>query len=303
MADQQDDAKQGQQLNRALGQNTVQFHLDGKMPNPQVVDIDKGGGTPNQKTERWANRIAFYHFVQPNAAKAEQALQGTLAHFQGMVDKGHQCVGDTDEALTLSHGPIWWRAILSLRITSQRLAAEKGGRFKDLEQAVLDWLEFHTTLNLLGEIQSGPRRGEVWLPGARSKESDQPETDKVTNVIHQLLTTGNVISKVGPKFFKLSQDAQDIAGAALVRLIQGGIGVGNVKGGRLPKLANRLVVERFDDGHAGRYPDGIKKDNGHVQEAWAHYPSGRIGLSKTIGHIPADVRFTGQAKQREVARA
>jgi hypothetical protein len=267
-----------------------------------VVDIEKGSGTPNQKTERWANRIAFYHFVKPDADKAARSLQGTLDHFQGQLSTGHQCIGGTDEALTLSHGPIWWRAILSLRLTSHRLAAERGGRFKDLEQLILDWIELHTTLDTLGEITSGPRRGEVWLPGARSKESDDPTTDKVTNVVHQIITRGAVISQAGSQFFTLTQDAQDRAGAALAKKIQGGIGFGNATGGRMPKLCNRLVVERFDDGHVARYPDGVAKDNGHLLEAWAHYPSGRIGASKQLNRIPADIHFQGQPKSREIAK-
>ncbi len=298
------DPQAGKQLNRALGENTVQFHLNGTMPNPQVVDIEKGGGTPNQKTERWANRIAFYHFVQPDPGKAAQSLQGTIQLFEGQLAKGHQCVGGTDEALTLSHAPIWWRAIMSLRLTSNRLAA-RGGKYKDLEQLVLDWIEFHTTLNMLGEIASGPRRGEVWLPGARSKESDDPNTDKVNNVIHQMITRGkdNVISKTGPKFFDLTLEAPDRAGAALARQIQAGIGFGNATGGRMPKLNNRLVVDRFEDGHVARYPDGVAKDNDHAEEVWAQYPSGRLGLSKKLGQIPPDVRFQGQARELEVIKA
>src|SRR6185503_14943394 len=136
---------QAQQLNRSLGQNTVQFHLDRAMPIQQVVDLEKDGGTPNQKTERWANRIAFYHFVKRDASKAEKekALEGTIAHFQGQAAKGHQCIGGTDEALTLSHAPIWWRAILSLRITSHDLAVQRGGKYKDLERLILDWIGFH----------------------------------------------------------------------------------------------------------------------------------------------------------------
>ena len=297
------DEQPGKQLNRALGENTVQFHLDGTMPNPAVVEIEKGGGTPNQKTERWANRIAFYHFVEPDADKAKQALQGTIQLFEGQVAKGHQCVGATDEAMTLSHAPIWWRAILSLRITSNRLAKERGGPYKDLEQLVLDWIEYHTTLNTLGEIPSGPRQGEVWLPGARSKEGANLNTDKVNNVIHQIITRGQAISKTGPQFFVLSQDAPDRAGAALAKQIQGSIGFGNASGGRMPKLCNRFVVDRFEDGHVGRYPDGVAKDNDHALEAWVQYASGTLGLSKTLNQIPPDVQFQGQPREQVIEKA
>jgi hypothetical protein len=292
----------GEQLNKVLGANTVQFHLDGTMPNPGAADIKQTGGTPNQKTERWANRIALYHFVQPDAGKARQALDGTIDLFEGQLQRGHQCVGNEDEALTLSHAPIWWRAILSLRITSNRLA-NRGTDYAHLEQLVLDWLEHHTTLSSLGQITSGPRKGEIWVPAARTKlgNGGQQNTDKMTNVIHQLMTTGK--TQVSSKFFVLTQDAPDRSGAALAQTIQGSIGFGNVTGGTLPNLANRLVFERFDDGHMGQYPDGIAKDNGHVQQAWAQYSSGRIDCTKDIEPLPADVQFHGQARTREVEKA
>jgi hypothetical protein len=295
-------AENGEQLNNVLGRNTIQFHLDGTMPNPATASIEKTNGTPNQKTERWANRMALYHFVQPDAAKAKQALDGTIELFEGQLQRGHQCIGNEDEALTLSHAPIWWRAIMSLRITSHDLAG-RGTGYRHLEQLVLDWLEHHVTLNSLGQIQSGPKKGEIWLPAARSHldgNGAEKKTDKITNVIHQLMTTGVVTTKTGPQFFDLSQDAPDRAGAALARRIKGSIGFGNVNGGTMPKLCNRLVIEQFEDGHVGRYPDGVAKDNHHAREAWAHYPSGRIDFSKDIGHIPEDIQFQGVARTREI---
>jgi hypothetical protein len=298
-------AGNGEQLNKVLGANTVQFHLDGTMPNPGAADINQGGGTPNQKTERWANRIALYHFVQPDTAKAKQALAGTIELFEGQVARGHQCIGNEDETLTLSHAPIWWRGILSLRITSNRLAG-RGSDYAHLEQLVLDWLEFHTTLNSLGQIASGPKQGEIWVPGARTKlgngNGGDKQTDKVTNVVHQLMTT-NTKPDAGKKFFELSQDRPDTAGAALAQMIKGGIGFGNVTAGRMPKLRNRLVFERFDDGHVGRYPDGIAKDNGHVQQAWAQYATGRIDCSRGLDPLPNDIAFTGTPRMREIEQA
>lgn len=310
----------GQQLNKVLGANTVQFHTDGTMPNPGAADLSQGGGTPNQKTERWANRIALYHFVQPDPAKAKQALDGTIEHFEGQLKKGHQCVGGEDEALTLSHAPIWFRAIMSLRITTNRLAG-RGTDYAHLEQLVLDWLEHHTTLNELGRIQSGPKQNEIWVPGARTKVGSgggaggddgdgdgsdsvgNKSTDKVTNVIHQLMTTGNVTTKTGPKFFTLAQDRPDTAGAALAKTIKAGIGFGNVTGGTLPKLCNRLVFEHYDDGHVARYPDGIMKDNGHVQQAWAQYSTGLIDYSKGLDPLPASVQFQGTPRTKEIEKA
>lgn len=295
---------EGQQLNKVLGANTVQFHLDGTMPNPGAADINQGGGTPNQKTERWANRIALYHFVQPDAGKAKQALEGTIELFEGQVARGHQCVGIEDEALTLSHAPIWWRAIMSLRITTNRLAG-RGTDYAHLEQLVLDWLEFHTTLSSLGQIASGPKAGEIWVPGARTKLGDgsgEKKTDKVTNVIHQLMTTDQK-PDAGKKFFDLSHDRPDVAGAALAKQIKATIGFGNVTGGRMPKLRNRLVFERFDDGHVGRYPDGIVKDNGHVRQAWAQYSTGLIDCTRDIEPLPDNVVFQGPGRTREIEKA
>jgi hypothetical protein len=294
-------AENGEQLNNVLGENTVQFHLDGTMPNSEAVSLEKGGGTPNQKGERWANRIAFYHFVQPDADKAKQALEGAIDFFEGQLATGHQCIAGADEALTLSHAPIWWRAMMSLRITSHDLAG-RGAAYGHLEQLVLDWLEHHTTLNALGQIKSGPKKGEIWVPAARSKldGTGEKKTDKITNVVHQLMTTGVVATQTGPQFFVLSQDAPDRAGAVLARKIKDTIGFGDVNGGTVPKLCNRLVFEQFDDGHVGRYPDGIAKDNHHAREAWAHYPSGRIDFSKDINQIPPDIHFQGQAREREI---
>ncbi|HEX3125723.1 MAG TPA: hypothetical protein VH394_00175 [Thermoanaerobaculia bacterium] len=294
----------GEQLNKVLGENTAQFHLDGTMPNPGAADLDNTGGTPNQKTERWANRIALYHFVDPNAGKAKKALEGTIEHFEGQVANGHQCVGKEDEALTLSHAPIWWRAIMSLRITTNRLAG-RGSDYAHLEQLVLDWLEFHTTLNSLGQIKSGPKAGEIWVPGARTKLKDgsgEKKTETVTNVIHQLMTTDEK-PDVSKKFFALSQDAPDRAGAALAKQIKDTIGFGDVTGGRMPKLRNRLVFESFDDGHVGRYPDGIAKDNGHVRQAWAQYSTGRIDCTREIEPLPDDVIFQGNPRTREIEAA
>jgi hypothetical protein len=293
----------GEQLNRVLGANTVQFHLDGTMPNPGAADLDKGGGTPNQKTERWANRIALYHFVEPNDKKAKQALDGTIELFEGQLERGHQCIGKEDESMTLSHAPIWWRAILSLRITSHDLAG-RGDGYRRLEQLVLDWLEHHTTLNALGLIPSGPRAGEIWVPAARTKvgKGDQ-ETDAVNNVVHQIITT-DTKPNVGKKFFDLSQDRPDTAGAALAKKIKETIGFGeNVTRGTMPKLANRLVFERFEDGHVGRYPDGIKKDNGHVRQAWVEYATGRIDCTRDIEPLPDDIQFHGQPRTREIEQA
>jgi hypothetical protein len=297
-------AGNGEQLNKVLGTNTVQFHLDRTMPSPGAADLAQIGGTPNQKTERWANRIALFHFVQPDPVKAKQALQGTIELFEGQLARGHQCIGNEDETLTLSHAPIWWRAIMSLRLTTHELAG-RGTGYAHLEQLVLDWLEHHTTLNALGEIKSGPKAGEIWVPAARTKFGVEGEraTDTVNNVVHQLMTRGNVTVKAGKKIFDLTQKAQDTAGAALASLVvKRGLGFGNVNGGRMPKLRNRLVFESFDDGHVGRYPDGIAKDNGHAREAWAHYPSGRIDCSKDIDQIPADIQFQGQPRTREIER-
>src|SRR4051795_9125457 len=122
------------QLNFLLGRNTAYFHLqhplpdlrcvpvrdtfdckgltpfDCRLPFPEV--IDGAGGTPNQKTERVANQIANYFFANPDRKKALEVYKAAERFFSAQAkNTGHQCVAAADEALTTSHGPIWWRAI------------------------------------------------------------------------------------------------------------------------------------------------------------------------------------------------
>src|SRR4051794_39047569 len=172
-----------EQLNKELGANTVQFHTAYPLPHLQCTAagqcslpfpgaITSTGGTPNQKAERYANQIAYYHFVSPDTARGQQAVSEAIAFFQGQTNQtGHQCVFGADEGLTPSHGPIWWRALTSLRITTAVLAS-RGGGYEVLESSVLGWIQDHFALCALGEITSGVNAGKVLVPGARWKNPD-----------------------------------------------------------------------------------------------------------------------------------
>jgi hypothetical protein len=324
-------AQGGQQLNRILGDNTVFFHQTHALPTLQPTGAKaqgvpnpgvfaSAGGTPNQKAERLANRIAFFHFVQPNAGQAASAVSDTIAFFQGQLQTGHQCIFNADEALTPSHSPIWWRAITSLRITTHALAG-RGGDNATLASLVLDWIQFHTSLNRLGEIRGGPNAGKVLLPGSRTKGNPDPSkdcfcvtvqggggknypkeplTDQVNNVVHQLIMTGAVPWDLPAKVFLLRDEAQDLAGVALAKqIVTSGVGFGNATSARLPQLRSRLVVERFSNGHRARFPDGMPCAVQPALEAYADYETGQLCVSRTVGGCPPPA-FAGQPETTEV---
>lgn len=295
------------QLNRLLGQNTVQFHQQHSLPdlepmvktpsflNPSVVDGT--GGTPNQKAERLANRVAFYHFVEPDAAKGRKAASDAVAFFKDQLTAGHQCVGNADEALTPSHGPIWLRAIMSLRLTSRVLGRTHNGKpYSELEMRVLQWIRHHTSLNRLGEVSGGIHQGKVLLPGARSdnalcfeggtggptdKYPADPLTDQVTNVVHQLIVNGKVTWALGRNFWKLRQEAQDLAGAVLARgIVDSNVGFGAATQPSLPILRSRLLVYRLPDSHWGTFPELMPCALDPSYHAWARYSVSELCRSK-----------------------
>jgi hypothetical protein len=301
------------QLNRLLGQNTVQFHLQHSLPNldpkvktpsfPNPSVVDGTGGTPNQKAERLANRVAFYHFVEPNAAKGKKAASDAVAFFKDQLTTGHQCVGNADEALTPSHGPIWLRAIMSLRITSHVLGrTHKGKPYPELEMRVLQWIQHHTSLNRLGEVMDGIHQGKVLLPGARTDVArcvtggtggpnrgypGDPLTDQVTNVVHQLIVNGTVTWKLGRNFWKLRQEAQDLTGAVLARgIVDSNIGFGTATQPALPLLRSRLLVYRLEDAHWGTFPELMPCALDPSYHAWAQYSTSELCRSKEPGIPP-----------------
>jgi hypothetical protein len=308
-----------QQLNKLFGANTVAFHQQYPLPSlkptpaakaglPAVGAINSSGGTPNQKAERLANRIAVYHFVQPDAGEAASAVADAIGFFQGQLRTGHQCIANADEALTASHSPIWWRAITSLRATTSALA-NRGGDYATLAQCVLDWLQFHTSLNALGEIPSGPNAGKVLLPGSRWKSAmavpgdpdnacgrftpdgggqggypKDPLTDQVNNIVHQLITTGTVPWSLPGKFFVLRSEAPDLAGVALAKqLVDSGVGFGDATTSNLPQLRSRLVVQRFANGHRATFPDGMPCALQAALDAYTDYSTGEMCMSYTVG--------------------
>jgi len=324
-----DGPKKGEQLNRSLGDNTVFFHQTfatsnlkattaksvAGVPKPGVLATK--GGTPNQKAERIANRLAIFHFVQPNAAQAEAAVSDALDYFRGQLRTGHQCIAKADEALTGSHSPIWWRAITSLRITTHSLA-DRGGDYADLASLVLDWIQFHTSLNTLGEIPSGVNAGKVLLPGSRWKGDPsqdcvcvtpegggkryvkEPLTDQVNNVVHQLIKSGRAPWSLPGKFFVLREEAQDLAGVALAKqIIDSGIGFGDATTFRLPQLRSKLVVQRFANGHRGFFPDGMRFAGKPALDGCAEYETGQMCLSRTVDACPPP-SFSGEAEETVV---
>lgn len=316
-ADPSNQGQGGQQLNKALGANTVQFHTayplpglagpaggQGSLPFPGA--ITSMGGTPNQKAERHANQIAFYHWVAPDSTLAEQAVGETIAFFQKQAEQtGHQCVLNADEGLTASHGPIWWRALASLRITSAVLA-RRGGIYATLESSVLGWIRDHCALCALGEIPSGVNAGKVLVPGARwnNPDSENPWfaqqvsggdggypkdenlTDQVTNVVYQLIKTGSTPWKLPARYFTLSQDQADLAGAALTRqILDSGIGFGSPET-RQPHLRSELIFERYSNGHRAFFPNGMPDALSPALEAWADSETGTLCMSKVVGAHP-----------------
>ncbi|HEY4590966.1 MAG TPA: hypothetical protein VIJ61_01080, partial [Thermoanaerobaculia bacterium] len=111
------------QLNFLLGRNTAYFHLQYPLPSLKCVPvkptfdcddltpfncqlpypevINGSGGTPNQKTERVANQIAYYFFTNPDQKKAKTAYEAAERFFNDQANStGHQCVGAADEALS-----------------------------------------------------------------------------------------------------------------------------------------------------------------------------------------------------------
>lgn len=333
------------QLNWYLGRNTAYFHLqyplpkltcqpvkqkfdckdltpfDGKLPYPQVVDDT--GGTPNQKAERVANQMAFYFFTNPDRKEGPKAYKNAVRFFTDQADHtGHQCIGKSDEGLTPSHGPIWWRAVASLRITSWGIANGLVPWFKngDLEQAVLGWIQWHQDLSALGEILGGPQKWKVLLPGSRwsgkatlfpspcpkVKEPDapfggpytkEPMTDQVSSVIYQLIKTGSVEKvpwKLGGGFWNLDPCSLDRVGAPLVKsALEHGLDCCSSSAGA-PKLHSQLEVDRHHNGHVARFPCGMPGALKPALWAWADYDTGCMSLSLDGDPPPPDFSGKGQ---------
>jgi len=317
------------QLNFLLGRNTVYFHLQHPLPDLKCVAvrsafackdltpfncqppfpevIDGAGGTPNQKTERIANQIAYYFFTNPDRAKAAAVYKAAERFFNAQAGTtGHQCVVTADEGLTVSHGPIWWRAIASLRITSWAIANGQVPWLKDggLEQRVLAWIQWHQELSALGEISGGPQKWKVLLPGARWSGSPtlfpdpcprsaadaqpgkpypkDPMTDQVSNVIYQLIKAGSAAGvpwRLPRNFWVLDPCALDRAGAALMRsAVDHGLGF-PFPMDEPPKLHSQLVVDRYPGGHVAHYPCGMPNALSPSIWGWADYETGCMSLS------------------------
>jgi hypothetical protein len=331
------------QLNFFLGRNTAYFHLQYPLPNLRCVPvkaafdcddltpfncqlpypevINGAGGTPNQKTERIANQIAYYFFTNPgDQKKAKEVYKAAERYFNDQAkNTGHQCVGAADESLTTSHGPIWWRAIASLRITSWAIANGQVPWLKDngLEEGVLGWVQWHQELSALGEIAGGPQKWKVLLPCARSSGAPtpfpnpcpkvaaedpppgqsypkDPMTDQVSNVIYQLIKTGSVSGvpwKLGKNFWTLDPCALDRVGAPLVKsALEHGLTFSAPADP--PKLHSQLVVDRYPGGHVAHYPCGMPDALRSSIWGWADYTTGCISLSADSDPQPPE--FSGE---------
>lgn len=343
----------GRQTNWYLGRNTSYFHLQYPLPHLACVKISPSfdcrdldpfdchlpypdvingsGGTPNQKTERVANQIAYYFFTNPDPKKGPAAYHDAVQFFENQATMtGHQCVGPADEGLTASHGPIWWRAIMSLRITSWGIANGKVSWFKDgaLEERIQSWIQWHFELSQLGEILGGPQKWKVLLPGARwmgqptefpascpekakdakpgEKYPNDPMTDQMSNVIYQLIKTqliktGKVAGvpwQLGKKFWDLDPCFLDRVGAALAKsAVENGLQLG-APAPTPPKLHSQLQVERYDNGHVARFPCGMPAATDPALWAWANYDTGCMSLSKDGD--PPPPAFDGQPKTTTV---
>jgi hypothetical protein len=336
--------KSGGQTNWYQGRNTAYFHLqftlpdlaavkvdsssldcndltpfDGQLPYPQLTNST--GGTPNQKAERIANQIAYSFFTNPDPKTAPGVYQAAVTFFDNQAKfNGHQCIGRADEALSASHGPIWWRALASLRITSWAIANGKVSWFTDgvLEQRVLDWIQWHQTLSQLGEILGGPQKWKVLLPGARwggsptlfpnpcpkeaapDAQPGQPYpresmTDQVSNVIYQLLKTGKVDGvpwRLGKKFWVLDPCSLDRVGAVLIKsALESSLGFG-MPAATPPKLHSQLVVDRYPGGHVASFPCAMPNATKPSLRAWADYATGCISLS--VDGDPPPPSFQGE---------
>lgn len=342
----------GRQTNWYLGRNTSYFHLqyplphlvyvksllsfdcddltpfDGQLPYPDILGA--AGGTPNQKAERVANRIACYFFAQPDRQKAAAAYQDAVKFFENQANHtGHQCVGPADEALSASHGPIWWRAVMSLRITSWGIANGKVPWFKDdaLETSIQSWIQWHLELSALGEIQGGPHKWKVLLPGARwlgnptqfpdpapasaedAKPGDRyprdPMTDQVSNIVYQLIKGGSVAAvpwQLGKNFWTLDPCQLDRVGAALAKsAVENGLKLDAKPADTPPKLHSQLKVERYGTGHVAQFSCGLPAATDPSVWAWADYATGCMSLS--LNGTPPPPTFAGDGQSTVVDSA
>jgi hypothetical protein len=294
---------------------------NGQLPFPDA--ISGSGGTPNHKTERVANQIASSFFVHPDKKQGPDVYGRAVNFFNDQATKtGHQCVGSTDEALTASHGPIWWRAIMSLRITSWAIANGKVSWFSDsaLENAILGWIQTHYEVSKLGEISRGPQMGKVLLPGARWVKTPQlsfpepcpksapnakpgekypadPMTDQVSNVMYQILKTGSISGvpwQLGKNFWILDPCRQDVMAGPLAKsALDNGLRFSVPPGNPSPLLHSQLVVTRYSNGHEASFPCGMADAEDPAVWAWADYGTGCLGLSPQP-QVPPAPQFQGQ---------
>lgn len=268
------------QTNRINGEATIDI-LAGQVPKTMVgLNV---GGTPNQKMESAAVAVGFNCLLQPNP-QGDAAVRRAIDLLEKQLTEGHMLA----EVFTDSHAPIWLRAMSSLRLYSLKLRS-RGGQFARLEELVCQWFEHHFACLSLGLVPSGPLANQIVLPCSR--KSPELAGNMVRDVFYQLAATGKVQRPVGKNFMDLSKDRQDTAAAPLIKQIMDGGGFGpNLKRGTLPKLCAAFAVERFDDGHAASFPDGLpESDEFTATSCWVEYGSGRFSF-----HSDSSSLFKGE---------
>lgn len=258
------------QTNKINGDNTIDV-INGRKPDLAMVGL-AAGGTENHKLEAAEVQIGFYAFVMVNLALLMLAVRRAIDLLQRQVREGHMRA----EVLTDSHAPIYLRAMCALRIHSAKLR-QRGGDFEVLAALVEQWFEHHYACLSLGLVPSGPLAGRVLLPCARKSPEAPGDT---TRDAWMALVNGARPQGVGPKFWNLDKDRQDTAAGPLTKMVLATCGFGpNLKRGTLPKLIAPLTVDRFQDGHLARFPNGLPDCADTATSFWVEYSSGRYDFA------------------------
>ncbi len=155
-----------------------------------------------------------------------------------------------------------------------------------------------------GSRWKNPDPENPWFAQQVSNGGGYPQdglTDQVTNVVYQLIKTGASPWKLPAKYFTLSQDQADLAGAALARqILDSGIGFGSPEAGRPgPHLNSELIVERYSNGHRAYFPNGMPDALSPAIEGWADYDTGTLCMSSVVGAHPPP-SFSGDPQQTVV---
>jgi hypothetical protein len=255
-------APHGEQTNRLNGEAVI-LGLQGKPYG--LVGLDEGG-SPNHKVGEASAWLIQKGLVQKDYASAALGVK----RLQMLVDGPFMSI----EPATDSHDAIWLREMAGARIGVARLRDKVAGAAA-LERSILKWFEHRYSLLMLGWVPSGPLEGTCVLPCAR-KSFGSPGSG-IRSAWLQLIRNGKVTEKgVSPRALVLDIDKPDNAGLAFTKMILSdpALGFGDIKGGELPELIAPLIVTRYEDGHEGRFPDGIPGQHDAAPYLWIRYSTG-----------------------------